>query len=80
MVHDMRRREKSKDKKEIKKNLIRQPMPPLVNTWKNAYNRRDSAEKQSVFDMLDFMKISMVFMKYHGEPVSEGKLFMRTHM
>ena len=46
-------------------------MPPLVNTWKSAYNRRDNAEKQSIFGMLDFMKILMVFMKYHGEPVSD---------
>mgnify|MGYP004521508953 FL=1 len=65
------RAQKSKGKRELKKNLIRQPVPPLVNTWKSAYNRRDSAEKQSIFGMLDFMKILMVFMKYHGEPVSD---------
>ena len=65
------RAQKSKGKKELKKNLIRPPLPPLVNTWKSAYNRRDSAEKQSIFGMLDFMKILMVFMKYHGELVSD---------
>ena len=38
--------QKSKGKRELKKNLIRPPLPPLVNTWKSAYNRRDSAEKR----------------------------------
>ena len=39
-------RQKSKGKRDLKKNLIRPLVPPLVNTWKSAYNRRDSAEKR----------------------------------
>ena len=66
--------QKSKGKREIKKNLIWRPLPPLVNTWKNAYNRRDSAEKQSAFGMLNYMKISMEVMKYHKEGPACGRI------